>query len=148
MTWPRCWSPGSRGKSSGTPWPTCSTGAIEPGGRLPVSWPGSEEGLPPVTPVQGELPYQEGLLIGYRWYLATGRTPAFPFGHGLGYTTWAYEGMAVDGDTATVTVRNTGARAGREVVQVYAGRPDRPTSSGRHAGWWVLRLSRRRLAKL
>jgi beta-glucosidase len=98
------------------------TGAVEPGGRLPVSWPDSEEGLPPVTPVKGELPYEEGLLIGYRWYLATGRTPAFPFGHGLGYTTWAYEGMAVDGDTATVTVRNTGERAGREVVQVYAGR--------------------------
>ena len=100
------------------------TGAVEPGGRLPVSWPDSEEGLPLVTPVKGELPYEEGLLIGYRWYLATGRTPAFPFGHGLGYTTWAYEGMAVDGDTATVTVRNTGERAGREVVQVYAGRPD------------------------
>jgi beta-glucosidase len=100
------------------------TGAVEPGGRLPVTWPASEDALPSVTPVNGELPYDEGLLIGYRWYLATDRTPAFPFGHGLGYTTWAYEDIAVDGDTVRITVRNTGSRAGREVVQVYASRPD------------------------
>jgi beta-glucosidase len=89
-----------------------------------MTWPSSTEELPSVTPVNGELPYDEGLLIGYRWYLATGRTPLFPFGHGLGYTTWAYEGMAVDGDSVTVSVRNTGDRPGREVVQVYASRPD------------------------
>ena len=100
------------------------TGSVEPGGRLPVTWPSSEEGLPTVTPVNGALPYDEGLLIGYRWYLATGRTPLFPFGHGLGYTTWAYEAMGVDGETVTVTVRNTGNRPGREVVQLYASRPD------------------------
>jgi len=100
------------------------SGAAEPGGRLPVTWPNTEEGLPSVQPMNGELPYDEGLLIGYRWYLATGRTPLFPFGHGLGYTTWAYEGMAVDGDTVTVSVRNTGNRPGREVIQLYASRPD------------------------
>jgi beta-glucosidase len=100
------------------------TGTVEPGGRLPVSWPASEDGLPSVTPVDGELPYEEGLLIGYRWYLATGRTPAFPFGHGLGYTSWAHEDIAVDGDTVVVTVRNSGSRLGREVVQLYASRPD------------------------
>jgi beta-glucosidase len=99
-------------------------GAVEPGGRLPVTWPPSEEGLPSVKPVNGELPYDEGLMIGYRWYLATDRAPLFPFGHGLGYTTWAYEGIAVDGDTVTVSVRNTGSRRGREVVQLYASRPD------------------------
>ena len=100
------------------------TGKVEPGGRLPVTWPSSEEGLPSVMPVNGELPYDEGLLIGYRWYLATSRTPLFPFGHGLGYTTWAYEAMSVDGDTVTVRVRNTGNRPGRGVVQLYASRPD------------------------
>ncbi len=100
------------------------TGAVEPGGRLPVSWPASAEGLPSVEPVNVELPYDEGLLIGYRWYLATGRAPLFPFGHGLGYTTWAYEGIAVNGDTVTVSARNTGNRPGREVVQLYASRPD------------------------
>ena len=100
------------------------TGAVEPGGRLPVTWPASAEGLPSVQPVNGALPYDEGLLIGYRWYLATNRQPAFPFGHGMGYTTWAYQDLAVAGDAVTVTVRNTGDRAGREVVQVYASRPD------------------------
>ncbi|HTF39880.1 MAG TPA: glycoside hydrolase family 3 C-terminal domain-containing protein, partial [Propionibacteriaceae bacterium] len=100
------------------------TGTVEPGGRLPVSWPASEEGLPSVQPVNGELPYDEGLLIGYRWYLATDRAPLFPFGHGLGYTTWSYEGMVIDGDTVTVSVRNAGERPGREVVQLYASRPD------------------------
>jgi beta-glucosidase len=77
-----------------------------------------------VEAVNGEVPYDEGLLIGYRWYLATGRAPLFPFGHGLGYTAWAYEGIAVNGDTVTVSVRNTGNRPGREVVQLYASRPD------------------------
>jgi beta-glucosidase len=52
------------------------TGLVEPGGRLPVTWPAADEDLPSVMPVNGELPYDEGLLIGYRWYLATGRTPA------------------------------------------------------------------------
>jgi beta-glucosidase len=100
------------------------TGTVEPGGRLPVTWPASEEGLPSVQPVNGELPYDEGLLIGYRWYLSTGRDPLFPFGHGLGYTTWAYEGIAVDSGTVTVSVRNTGDRVGREVVQLYASQPN------------------------
>ena len=100
------------------------SGAVEPGGRLPVTWPSAEQRLPSVTPVNGELLYDEGLLIGYRWYLSTGREPLFPFGHGIGYTTWAYEGMAVHGDAVTVSVRNTGERGGREVVQLYASRPD------------------------
>ena len=92
-------------------------------------------GLPPVRPVNGELPYDEGLLIGYRWYLATERAPLFPFGHGLGYTTWSYEGMVVDGDTVTVSVRNSGDRPGREVVQLYASRPDSAVERAPH--WLV-----------
>jgi beta-glucosidase len=111
------------------------TGTVEPGGRLPVTWPASAEGLPSVQPVNGELPYDEGLLIGYRWYLATDRTPAFPFGHGLGYTTWAYEEMVVDGSTVTVSLRNTGDRPGREVVQLYASRSD--SAVERAARWLV-----------
>jgi beta-glucosidase len=111
------------------------TGLVEPGGRLPVTWPAADEDLPSVMPVNGELPYDEGLLIGYRWYLATRRTPAFPFGHGLGYTTWAYEDIVVDGDTVAVTVRNSGSRPGREVVQMYAGRPD---SAVERAPLWLV----------
>ncbi|HET9778603.1 MAG TPA: glycoside hydrolase family 3 C-terminal domain-containing protein [Propionibacteriaceae bacterium] len=115
------WFPG---QEFGTALGDVLTGAVEPGGRLPVSWPASEEGLPSVEPVKGELPYDEGLMIGYRWYLATDRAPLFPFGHGLGYTTWSYEAMVIDGDTVTVSVRNAGDRPGREVVQLYASRPD------------------------
>ena len=111
------------------------TGGVEPGGRLPMTWPASEEGLPAVQPANGELPYDEGLLIGYRWYLAMDRAPLFPFGHGLGYTTWSYESMVVDGDTATVSVRNAGDRPGREVVQLYASRPD---SSVERAPRWLV----------
>jgi beta-glucosidase len=104
-------------------------GSVEPGGRLPVTWPAVEECLPGVQPVDGQLPYDEGLFIGYRWYEKVGRTPAFRFGHGLGYTDWEYLGMSTpqltdDGDlTLTVRVRNVGVRPGREVVQVYASRP-------------------------
>jgi beta-glucosidase len=116
-----CWFPG---QEFGNALADVLTGTVEPGGRLPVTWPTSEEGLPSVQPVNGELPYDEGLLIGYRWYLSMGRDPLFPFGHGLGYTTWAYEGIAVDGDTVTVSVRNTGDRGGREVVQLYASQPE------------------------
>jgi beta-glucosidase len=101
-------------------------GATEPGGRLPVTWPAAEQGLPSVIPVDGELRYDEGLFVGYRWYEQAGEEPLYRFGHGLGYTTWEYGSPQwLPGDGAVlVTARNTGTRAGRDVVQVYAGRPD------------------------
>ncbi|MBB3038764.1 beta-glucosidase family protein [Hoyosella altamirensis] len=99
-------------------------GAVEPCGRLPVSWPANEEGHPACTPENGVLRYSEGLHIGYRGYEREGRIPRYPFGFGLGYTEWAYDEMSVDERCAYVRVRNAGARAGREVVQVYASRPD------------------------
>jgi beta-glucosidase len=106
-------------------------GHAEPGGRLPTTWPRSEDGLPGTQPSDGVLTYDEGLFVGYRFYDREGRAPRLPFGHGLGYTTWEYDALeaapeAVAGEPATVTVRlrNTGGRHGREVVQVYASRPD------------------------
>ena len=103
-------------------------GDAEPGGRLPTTWPATEEGLPSTQPVDGVLTYAEGLFIGYRGFDRDGRQPLFPFGHGTGYTTWQFESMAVPegvtGAPVVVTVRNTGARRGREVVQLYASRPD------------------------
>ena len=106
-------------------------GDVEPGGRLPMTWPASEEGLPSTQPVNGVLTYQEGLFIGYRAYDRDGREPLFPFGHGTGYTTWAHESVTLDqppagasGVAVCVQLRNTGSRRGREVVQVYASRPD------------------------
>ncbi|MDQ1720850.1 MAG: beta-glucosidase [Pseudonocardiales bacterium] len=110
------------------------TGAVEPGGRLPTTWPADEADVPviDVTPVDGVLRYDEGIHIGYRAWLRAGAEPAYPFGFGLGYTSFGYESLSVspgaggaDG-TAEVTlrVRNTGARTGREVAQVYLSRPD------------------------
>lgn len=97
-------------------------GVAEPGGRLPTTWPRSERDCPvlEVTPRDGVVEYTEDVFIGYRAWQRGDVEPLFPFGHGLGYTTWAYESLiAEDLDAATVTVRNTGARRGREVVQVY-----------------------------
>ena len=109
-------------------------GDAEPGGRLPTTWPMSQDGLPSTRPADGVLSYPEGLFIGYRGYDRDGREPLFPFGHGLGYTTWSYESITVDcevpkppgapGVAVCVEVRNTGSRSGREVVQIYASRPD------------------------
>jgi beta-glucosidase len=110
------------------------TGVFEPGGRLPVSVPRAEADSPVLRayPVAGELNYAEGLLVGYRGYDRTGSEPLFCFGHGHGYTDWSYESLApANGAIApgqdlplSVTVRNSGERAGREIVQVYLEGPD------------------------
>lgn len=107
-------------------------GVTEPGGRLPTTWPVVAADCPVLstTPQDGVLRYDEDVFIGYRAWERAGTEPRYPFGHGEGYTTWSYEAIAVDGHQVSVTVRNTGARPGREVVQVYlapeasAGPPD------------------------
>ncbi|MFF8428365.1 glycoside hydrolase family 3 protein [Streptomyces sp. NPDC016566] len=111
------WFPGQEG---GAALADVLTGAHEPGGRLPTTW-GSLTDAPvtQVVPTDGELSYTEDLLIGYRAWEKAGRTPSYPFGHGLGYTDWAYEALETDGTTARIRLRNTGERPGREVVQVY-----------------------------
>ncbi len=71
--------------------------------------------------------YDEKLKVGYKWYDAEKKAVLFPFGFGLSYTTYAYSGLTVksgDGLTVTFTVKNTGARAGTEIAQVYAELPD------------------------
>ncbi|MBT1669393.1 glycoside hydrolase family 3 C-terminal domain-containing protein [Curtobacterium flaccumfaciens pv. flaccumfaciens] len=109
------------------------TGAQEPGGRLPTTWPVAMADVPvlDVTPVDGKVAYDEGVHVGYRAWLRAGTEPAYPFGHGLGYTTWSIEGVSAtptvrEGDAVivTATVANTGARAGKHVVQVYASRAE------------------------
>jgi beta-glucosidase len=84
------------------------------------------------------LAYSEGLLVGYRGYDRDDREPLFCFGHGLGYTEWTYDSLALESDSLrahddlpiVVTLRNTGHRGGREIVQVYLephdDEPDRP----------------------
>jgi beta-glucosidase len=114
-------------------------GAVEPGGRLPTTWPAALADAPVVTttPTEGRLEYTEGLHIGHRAYLRDGVEPAYWFGHGLGYTTWEWEGLSVrtapEGFTAAVRLRNTGSRPGKQVVQVYASRPD--SAIDRPARW-------------
>ncbi|WP_370109852.1 beta-glucosidase [Streptacidiphilus sp. MAP12-33] len=126
------WFPG---QEAGAALADVLTGAREPGGRLPTTWPATEADVPvwDVEPVDGALAYGEGLFVGYRaWQRRGGAAPAYWFGHGLGYTQWSYEGLDVRvlpapaGDDpyatvaeAVVRLRNTGARAGREVVQLY-----------------------------
>lgn len=108
------------------------TGAAEPGGRLPTTWPAALADVPvtEVTPSDGVLRYAEGIHVGYRAWLRDDVEPAFVFGHGLGYTTWRWDAAQRHGDTLTVTLTNSGDRAGKQVVQVYAERPgsavDRP----------------------
>ncbi len=111
-------------------------GHEEPGGRLPTTWPAKLEDAPitNVTPEEGVLEYDEGVHIGYGAWARTDRQPAYWFGHGQGYTTWVYEELDASPDDeggarVRVRVRNTGARKGREVVQLYlvpTERGDRP----------------------
>ncbi|GGL68013.1 beta-glucosidase [Streptomyces fumigatiscleroticus] len=125
------WFPGQEG---GAALADVLTGAHEPGGRLPTTW-GSLDDAPVtrVVPENGELRYDEDVFIGYRAWEKEGRTPAYPFGHGLGYTDWAYESVEVEGTTARVRLRNTGERPGREVVQLYLAPAER--DAGRPARW-------------
>ena len=108
------------------------TGAVEPGGRLPQTFPlrwadnATFSQDPEIYPgLNGRVRYEEGVFIGYRHHARMGIPPMFPFGHGLGYTTFDLGGMTAtaDGAGAQVTVRvtNTGDRRGSTVVQVYGG---------------------------
>ncbi|WP_223279313.1 beta-glucosidase [Streptomyces sp. SDr-06] len=112
------WFPGQEG---GAALADVLLGHAEPGGRLPTTWPAALADAPvtEVRPTGGQLPYEEGLFIGYRAYDRAGTRPAYPFGHGLGYTSWEYESLEVTPTQAKVRVRNTGARTGRETVQIY-----------------------------
>jgi beta-glucosidase len=119
-------------------------GRVEPGGRLPVTLPAAEADCPVLQaiPVDGTLRYDEGLLIGYRGFDRSGTEPRFPFGHGLGYTTWSLDSVRVEGQgqtgpagpaaglDLTLMTRNLGERQGRDVQQIYVrpltGDPDRP----------------------
>jgi beta-glucosidase len=117
-------------------------GHIEPAGRLVTTFP-TDDALTPawsVTPVNGDLSYDEGTAIGYRGHFAgTATEPAFWLGHGLGYSSWAYDAAALTPTDAalqrlSVTLRNTGSRRSREVVQVYF-QPAETDQPVRLVGW-------------
>jgi beta-glucosidase len=122
-------------------------GDIEPSGRLVTTFPAGDGQAPAwsVTPVAGEVRYDEGPFIGHRGHYA-GRAPepAFWFGHGLGYSTWTYgqPEVSAGGDSLVValTVTNTGSRDSREVVQVYF-EPAEPGQPVRLVGWQAVRAA-------
>lgn len=114
-------------------------GDVNPSGKLPQTFPVSENDLPTQTAAQypgvsvpgdtvgPHASYSEGLNVGYRWFDDKGIAPLFPFGFGLSYTNFQYSGVGVSrtptGAQVNVTVTNTGARPGAEVPQVYVADP-------------------------
>ncbi|WDF74340.1 beta-glucosidase family protein [Novosphingobium sp. KACC 22771] len=133
------------------------SGAVNPSGRLPVTFPASADQLPnPVLPgstlpppsaadkaVYGintnspafDITYPEGADVGYRWYDRKGLVPLYAFGHGLSYTSFAYDGLTIKGGksiTISFRVTNTGKYAGADVPQVYLTLPGQ---ARRLIGW-------------
>jgi beta-glucosidase len=72
---------------------------------------------------QFDIEYDEGLLVGYKWYDAKDKQPLFPFGYGLSYTSYSYSGLKASAAAITFEVKNTGKRAGAEIAEVYATLP-------------------------
>ena len=102
------------------------TGKVNPGGKLAETWANAYEETPARDNFAGvgrTVQYREGLYVGYRYYQTAGVPVAFPFGYGLSYTSYAYSDLKVTADSVTLTVTNTGARDGAEIVQVYIAKP-------------------------
>ena len=114
------------------------SGRVNPSGRLPMTFPLHYADMPSSTnyPFVGQTEgrnhdytdYEEDIWVGYRYFDKSGREVAYPFGYGLSYTDFAYSDAKVsrkgDKTTVSVTVTNTGAVPGREVVQLYVSAPE------------------------
>ena len=129
------WYPGQKG---GTAIANLLFGAVNPSGKLPITFPASVSQLPrPVIPIPTsttgtfDVDYTiEGFNVGYKWYEAKKYQPLFAFGYGLSYTTFSItnpqltpDATPSDGFQVSFTVANTGKLAGAEVAQVYLGLP-------------------------
>jgi beta-glucosidase len=123
----QAWYPGQSGAKAIA---EVLSGKVNPSGRLPVTFPESLAqtprpelaglGTPWGTPVTIE--YAEGSEIGYRWFAKKNRKPMYAFGHGLSYTSFAYDNLNIEGGatvTASFDVKNTGVRDGADVPQLY-----------------------------
>ena len=102
------------------------TGKVNPGGKLAETWANAYEETPAKDNFAGAgrtVQYREGLYVGYRYYQTAGVPVAFPFGYGLSYTSYAYSDLKVTADSVSLTVTNTGAHDGAEIVQVYIAKP-------------------------
>ena len=133
------WYPGSSG---GEAIARVLSGEVDPSGRLPLTFPRSAQQLPrPALDGYPEKPHAritvdydvEGAAVGYKWFDRRHLEPLFPFGHGLSYSRFSASGLTarVQGNRVSVhfRTRNTGARAGKDVAEVYASAP------GPEAGW-------------
>ncbi|MDN4612613.1 glycoside hydrolase family 3 C-terminal domain-containing protein [Arthrobacter burdickii] len=150
------------GQAQGTTVAGVLYGDINPSGKLPITFPVSDQQATEVgvdnpfdfvETVSPVVSYDEGVFVGYRAYSTQNATPLFPFGHGLSYTSFrrlnvdlpatAAAGPAGPDATVSVQVRNTGTRAGEETVQVYAGfLPGTvPTPARQLAGYGSLTLT-------
>jgi beta-glucosidase len=127
-------------------------GEVNPSGRLPITFPASEDQLPrhtlaglpqpaisPATPGPPVMNFPEGADVGYRWFKLKKQTPLFPFGFGLSYSTFDFANLSVKGGatlSAEFDVRNTSKIAGKAVAQIYAT-PLSPNGSevARLIGW-------------
>jgi beta-glucosidase len=127
------WYPG---QANGTALASVLFGATDPSGHLPVTFPTSLAQVPASStakfPGNGSaVLYSEGVDVGYRWYEAKDKTPLFPFGYGLSYTTFGFSHLRISRGTVTGTrdvrvtarVTNTGSRTGSDVAQLYVGDP-------------------------
>src|SRR5262249_54436422 len=121
------------GQSGGRAIAGVPPGKVTPPGRRRITFPASLDQTPrPELPGLGtpfgtptRIEYNEGAEVGYRWFAKTGAKPLYAFGHGLGYTTFDYSDLVVEGGetvSATFTVTNTGERVGADVPQLYLTR--------------------------
>lgn len=125
-------------------------GDVNPSGKLPMTFPESEDDLPrksiaqpPVPVVNGKLTFSvdynvDGAAVGYKWYEWQHKPVLFPFGFGLSYTNFRYSDLHVSGDgtQATLTLANTGMRKGAEVAEVYVTVPNTVGEPWKRLGGW------------
>ena len=155
------WYPGQKG---GEAIAAILSGRVDPSGRLPLTFPASEAQLPhrkiqgdpngaPTGPLGRGGRYgrifdadcSEGAAVGYKWFAERGERPLFPFGYGLSYTTFDLSALTVSVEgakvAASVTVRNSGRRAGAAIPQFYLSGPEGAKIPLRLAGWTRMDLA-------
>ncbi len=120
------WYPGMEG---GNAIANVLMGKANPSGKLPITFPKVLADSPAhangnYPPRNGVLRYDEGILVGYRYFDTKNIEPLFPFGYGLSYTTFQLSDLSVHGMAVSVSVRNVGTREGAEVVQLYIHQPN------------------------
>jgi beta-glucosidase len=145
------------GQAGGSALADVLLGSAEPGGRLAESIPFDVAQLPADANFPGhprQVEYRETSNVGYRFHDTHDVPARFAFGHGLGYTTFAWGPVSVSGEGTELVVgldvTNTGARAGSEVVQVYVGavEPTLPRPTKELAGFAKVHLEPGRTARV